>query len=159
MIHRPDALRDGLIASGCLLVAVAGFLLHSSRPAPAPATAVHVAKRPSAEKAAPTTWAPGAEPRVTFAHTMPRSYGTQVYTSAGTFNPALVTVAIPDGPKAVRFVRGSDPEAIKYLEDARAKQKLFVVDNGPLDVDTSEIVKGSALQGSTQTVGAPGAGR
>ena len=61
----------------------------------------------------------------------------------------MVMVAIPDGTKGVRFVRGSAPEAIQYLAQATAAQQLVVTDNGPANVDTSEMTNYGPLKGRT----------
>ena len=142
-----NALRGALVAGACVLIALAGVLFHSSPPPAAPAKSTRPAKKPPVEKADSNSWAPGAEPRVTFAHTMPRAHGSQIFNSEGTPNLGMIKVAIPDGPRKVRFVRGSDPEAIRYLQEARAEQKQLVLDNGPADVQSSEIADLGPLKG------------
>lgn len=141
------AIRGSLIAGGCVLLALVGLLLPSRSPAPPPAASAPPATTP-VEKAAPSSsWAPGAEPRVTFAHTMPRTQGTQIFNNTGTPNPDMIMVAIPDGAKGVRFVRGSDPAAVHYIAETKAEQGRLTFDSGPADVDTGEIANYGPLKG------------
>lgn len=140
--------RVGLLVVLCLLIAVVGLLRRPSSLPPTPAAAEPATEQPSTEKAAASVWGSG-EPRVTFAHTMPRTHGTQIFNNTGRPNLEMVMVAIPDGPKSVRFVRGSDPEAVRYLEAASADQERVVEDHGPRDVDTSEIADFGPLKGRT----------
>lgn len=142
-----SAVRVALITGGCLLVALIGMLSPSSKPAPAPLPS---ATRPAPgpiENSTPSLWSSGDESRVTFARTMPRANGSQIFNNTGTPNLEMIMVAIPDGSGSVRFVRGSEPEAIRYLEATRAEQERMVVDNGPQDVDTSEIADFGPLKG------------
>lgn len=146
--QNPTLSRGGLVAGGCLLVALIGLLLPSRAPAPSSAgSAPEGAELPTEKAPSSSAWADGAEPRVTFAQTMPRAHGAQIFNNTGTPNPAMVMVAIPDGPKAVRFVRGTDPAAVRYLAETTAAQERLVVDNGPADVDTSEIADFGPLKG------------
>jgi len=63
---------------------------------------------------------------------MPRTRGAQVFNNTGKPNLAMVMVAIPDGPTSVRFVRGNDPAAIRYLHETELQQKRTLFDEGPL---------------------------
>lgn len=142
--------RDSLIAGGFFFVAAAAYLLRPAQIPPA-APAARAAKRVPADNSVPSSWTPETEPRVTFAHNMPHTQGgTQVINSSGTLNLGAVMVALPDGPKAVRFVRGSDPAARRYLEKTQAEQEKYLVNNGPSDLDLGEIVKAGPLTGSTK---------
>ncbi|HEY2799357.1 MAG TPA: hypothetical protein VGI85_02090 [Chthoniobacterales bacterium] len=142
-----NAFRSALIAGGCVLIALAGMFFHSSAPAPASARSAPPAKKHPVEKAGSTSWASGAEPRVTFAHTMPRARGSQIFDNTGMPNLEMIKVAIPDDAGHVRFVRGSDPEAIAYLQETKAEQKRLVLDTGPADVSLSEIADLGPLKG------------
>lgn len=144
------ASRGSVIAGGCVLLVLAGlFVLSRSLTAP-PAASAPPTAAPAVEKVASSpSWASAAESRVTFAHTMPRTQGSQIYNNEGTPNLDMVMVAIPDGPKKVRFVRGNTPEAVRYLAETKAQQELIVVDRGPADVDTSEITNYGPLKGRT----------
>ena len=148
--QNPFAVRGSLIAIGCVVIALAGMLIPSAPPAAPSSAKASPAPAVPLEKNVSTAWAAGAEPRVTFAPTMPRAQGAQVFNNNGTPNLAMVMVAIPDGPKGVRFVRGTDPAAIRYLAVAREEQERLVVDNGPADVDTSEIADLGPLKGRTK---------
>lgn len=144
------AVRGSLIAGGCVLLALVGLVIPSSPPPPPPVASAPPPEKAPVDKPAPSSpWPGGVEPRVTFAATMPRAQGSQVFNNTGTPNLAMIKVAIPDGPKAVRFVRGTDPEAVRYLEATRAEQERIVVDNGPADVDTSEVANYGPLKGRT----------
>jgi hypothetical protein len=130
-----------------VLFALAGILFR-----PHPAQQLPVAAVPEAratpvkvELSAP---APShLESRVTFAQTMPRTHGAQIYNNLGKPNLSLVMVAIPAGPDRVRYVRGSTPEARRYLAAKETEQKRIVLDRGPREVDTSEIVDFGPLKG------------
>lgn len=139
--------RGTLFAGGCILVAVVGLLLPSRAPAPIASASAALTQGIATEKSEVSGWAAGAEPRVTFAYTMPRGRGAQSITNTGAPDPTLVTVAIPDGPKAVRFVRGTHPDAIRYLAETKAAQERLTVDNGPTNVDTSEMTNFGPLKG------------
>ena len=78
---------------------------------------------------------------------MPRAQGAQVFNNNGKPNLAMVKVAIPDGPKSVRFVRGDDPAAIRYLSRTTAAQQHIILDKGPKTLDTSEIIDFGPLKG------------
>lgn len=139
--------RGGLIAGGCVLLALVGLLLPSQSPDLPPVTSAPPAEEPARKAATPFSWAPGAEPRVTFAHTMPRTQGTQIFNNTGTPNPDMIMVAIPDGPTKVRFVRGSDPAAVRYIAETKAEQERLTFDSGPANVDTGEIANYGPLKG------------
>lgn len=143
----PRNLRAGLIGGGCALIAFAGILFPSAPPAPPPATNAPPAEEAPNEKPVSSPWAAAPENRVTFAKTMPRAQGAQVFNNNGKPNPAMVQVAIPNGPKSVRFVRGDDPAAIRYLSRTTAAQKRIILDKGPRTLDTSEIVDFGPLKG------------
>ncbi len=139
--------RSLFIAGGCLLACVIGLFLPSmpSTPAEESREPVTHEKLPSAS---PTTSAPASgENRVTFAQTMPRARGTQVFNNTGKLNLDLVMVALPDGPKSVRFVRGNDPVARRYLARTESRQERTVFDSGPQQIDTSEIANLGPLRG------------
>ncbi len=139
--------RGGLIAGGCLLLALVGLLLPSRSPALPPVASAPPAPAPVQKGASSSSWAPGAEPRVTFAYTMPRAHGTQVFNNSGTPNPDMIMVAIPDGPSKVRFVRGNDPAAVRYIAETKAEQERLTFDSGPADVDKGEIADYGPLKG------------
>lgn len=138
--------RSALLAGACLLIAVAGMIFHSFWSTPAP-----VAAAPPTRKMHPENvfsgWASAPESRVTFDQTMPRTNGAQILNSTGKPNLEMVTVAIPDGPNTVRFVRGSDPAAVKYIAETQAEQRRLIFDKGPKTLDTSEIVDLGPLKG------------
>lgn len=139
-----------IIAGVCVLILLAGFILLSRSLTAPPIASVPPAAALPVEAAAPApSRAAAAEPRVAFAHTMPRAQGSQIYNNEGTPNLSMVMVAIPDGPKSVRFVRGNTPEAVRYLAETKAEQELIVVDNGPANVDTSEMTHYGPLKGRT----------
>ncbi len=146
--QNPIASRGRIIAAVCVLIFLAGFLaLSRTLTAPPVASTPPVTAPPVVEATSSQSGAPTPEPRVTFAHTMPRAQGTQIYNNEGTPNLSMVMVAIPDGPKSVRFVRGNTPEAVRYLAETKARQDLMVVDRGPEHVDTSENPNYGPLKG------------
>ena len=59
----------------------------------------------------------------------------------------MVMVAIPDERGAVRFVRGNDPVATRYLAETESQQKRMRFDRGPVEIDTSEVVDFGPLKG------------
>jgi hypothetical protein len=69
-----------------------------------------------------------------------------VFNNTGKPNLGMVMVAIPDGPKSVRFVRGNDPAALRYLAETELQQKRTLFDQGPQGIDTSEIANVGPLR-------------
>ena len=144
----PNTFRWRVIAGGCALILVAGFLVLSRSLTAPPSASAPPAAAPLVVEATPSpSWEPTPEPRVTFAHTMPRGQGSQIYNNEGRPNLDLVTVAIPEGSNSVRFVKGNTPEAVRYLAETKAKQDLMVVDRGPENVDTGENPNYGPLKG------------
>ncbi|MGI8891442.1 MAG: hypothetical protein ACR2G0_11750 [Chthoniobacterales bacterium] len=143
------SLRGVYLTGACVLIALVGMFLPKSKSDPRPAPAEKVTEEALLEKPSASTWDSSNEPRVTFAHTMPRAHGTQIFNNTGQPNMDMVMVAIPDGPKSVRFVRGSDPIAIRYVDAKRAEQDRLEMDRGPREVDTSEIANFGPLKGRT----------
>jgi hypothetical protein len=139
-----------LIIGGCALIALVGLIIPRSQPPAKAALAEPIPERAPVGTKPVSAWSTGAEPRVTFAPVMPRAHGSQVFNNNGTPNPGMIMVAIPDGPKSVRYVRGTDPAAVKYLAAVTEEQKRVVQDRGPANIGTGEIGDLGPLKGRTK---------
>ncbi len=147
-MESPVTQRQGAIIAGvCVLIALGGILIPRSAPVAAPAAVASEVKQPPPQREATPVWATREESRVTFARTMPRTHGSQIFNNTGAPNLEMVMVAIPDGPRKVRFVQGSKPEAVRYLAETREEHDRLLLDKGPRDLDTSEVANLGPLKG------------
>lgn len=63
-----------------------------------------------------------------------------------------IRVAIPDGFNHVRYLAGTDPEAIRYLAQTRAEQQSTSFQSAPDDTDTGSMPSQNAFSNASRRV-------
>ncbi len=65
--------------------------------------------------------------------------GVSVVGGNGQYYLNAIRVAVPGQYDEIEHLPGTDPRAIRYLQDQEAAHGQLTVDNGPLNVDTSSL--------------------
>jgi len=105
-----------------------------------------VAPVPSAESTPEPDGKPVADAGATFAPRMQGNYGVSVIASNGQYRANAVRVAVPNAFHDLQYLPGTDPAAVKYLEDARAAEEKLTMDYGPANADMSSLPPPGANQ-------------
>jgi hypothetical protein len=135
-----------IILGATVLSALAIRFYVSSEPVPA-------AHQP-APSTLPSPQSKVAESRVTFVPRMPSGKGVSVINRNGQYKTSHVLVAVPDQFHEIRYLPGSDPRAVKYLEETQASQKQTTFDNTPPSADLSSVAIGrDALSSQGKQIG------
>jgi len=72
-----------------------------------------------------------------FTPRMPINNSVNIVANNGQYRLNSVRVAVPNAFHDLQYLPGTDPAAVKYLDDTRAAEQKLTMDNGPLDADTS----------------------
>ena len=85
----------------------------------------------------------------------PRMPGRGINVIAGNGQLCLnaIRVAIPTDGHGIRYVPGTDPEAIQYIAATKAAQEHLTVDNGPGNVDMSALPPQNSFTSKAKQVG------
>lgn len=125
----------GLIILGATAVSALVIRFYvSSEPAPAP--------RQESPPPLPRPQSDVAESRVSFAPRMPSGKGISVINRNGQYKTSHMLVAVPDQFHEIRYLPGTDPRAVKYLEETRAAHIQTSFDNTPSNADLSSVPTG-----------------
>ncbi len=124
----------GVITLGAIALSALAIRLYiSNEPAPAPFQPAQPLPSPRPRV---------AESRETFVPRIPSGRGVAVINRNGQYQTSHILVAVPDQFREIRYLPGSDPRAIKYLEETRAAQKQTTLDNTPRNIDLSSVSLG-----------------
>jgi hypothetical protein len=93
-----------------------------------------------------------ASSSATYATRMPTGNWTNVVGSNGKFNLNAIRVAVP-GPNGIQYLPGTDPAAMNYLAEEQAIHDNLTLDNGPSDIDTSELPPPNSFASQGKRVG------
>jgi hypothetical protein len=85
---------------------------------------------------------------------MPSGKGVSVINRNGQYKTSHMLVAVPDQFHEIHYLPGSDPRAVKYLEETRAAHKQTAFDNTPSNADLSSVSIGrNALSSQGKQIG------
>jgi hypothetical protein len=79
--------------------------------------------------------------------------GVGVVLGNGQYRLNAINVAMPGAYGRVDHIPGNDPAAIQYLAEEEAEHRQVIVDNGPLNVDTSSLPPPGTFSNQVKRVG------